>query len=248
MGSRLAGRIALVTGASKGIGRAVAKRYALEGATVIAIARNKKELISLDDEITQATGQSAVLVDEDLTKYATIDQVGEALFKRYGKLDIVVGAAGILGQLSPVGHIPPEIWDRVFALNLTANWRLLRSVDPLLRQSDAGRAIFVTCSQSSMPAAFWGAYGASKAALDQMIRIYATEMVETKVKANLIDPGPVRSALRIKAFPGEDQDTLRSPEDVTNVFVDLADPANNKSGERVTIENLFSEVPSTPLK
>ena len=234
-GSRLAGRVALVTGASKGIGRAVAKRFALEGATVVAIARSKKDLLSLDDEITEATGQSVVLVDEDLTKFETIDQVGEALFKRYGKLDIVVGAAGALGQLSPVGHIPPAIWDKTIALNLTANWRLLRTVDPLLRQSDAGRAIFVTCSQGSMPAAFWGAYGASKAALDQMVRIYAAEMTETNIKANLIDPGPVRTALRLKAFPGEDQDTLRSPDDVTNAFVDLAETAHDKTGERVTI-------------
>ncbi|NKB45023.1 MAG: SDR family NAD(P)-dependent oxidoreductase [Alphaproteobacteria bacterium] len=234
-GDRLAGRIALVTGASRGIGRAVAKRFADEGATIIALARTKNELLSLDDEITESSGQSAVLVDEDLTAFDKIDQVGEALFKRYGKLDVVVGAAGTLGQLSPVGHIPPKFWDQVFALNVTANWRLLRSVDPLLRQSDAGRAIFVTCSQGSLPAPYWGAYGASKAALDQMVRIYAAEMVETKVCANLIDPGPVRSTLRLKAFPGEDQNMLRSPEDVTTAFVDLADPAHDKTGERVTI-------------
>ncbi|MBT5242126.1 MAG: SDR family NAD(P)-dependent oxidoreductase [Rhodospirillaceae bacterium] len=236
-GDRLAGRIALVTGASKGIGRAVAKRFALEGATVIAIARSKKELLSLDDEITDSTGQSAVLVDEDLTAFDTIDKVGEALFTRYGKIDVVVGAAATLGQLSPVGHIPPKFWDQVFALNVTANWRLLRSVDPLLRQSDAGRAIFVTCSQGSLPAPYWGGYGASKAALEQMVRIYAAEMTESKICANLIDPGPVRSALRLKAFPGEDQDSLRAPEDVTDAFVDLADPAHDKTGERVTIDD-----------
>lgn len=235
-GDRLAGRIALVTGASKGIGRAVAKRFALEGATIIALARNKDELLSLDDEITESTGQSAVLVDEDLTAFDTIDKVGEALFTRYGKLDVVVGAAATLGQLSPVGHIPPKFWDQVFALNVTANWRLLRSVDPLLRQSDAGRAIFVTCSQGSLAAPYWGGYGASKAALEQMVRIYAAEMAESKICANLIDPGPVRSALRLKAFPGEDQKALRSPDDVTDVFVDLAVPTHDKTGERVTID------------
>jgi NAD(P)-dependent dehydrogenase (short-subunit alcohol dehydrogenase family) len=236
-GGRLAGRIALVTGASRGIGRAVAKRFAEEGATVIAIARSKPDLLTLDDEIHAATGTNAVLVDENLTTFTTIDRVGEALFERYKKLDIVVGAAGMLGQLSPVGHIPPNIWEEVFALNVTANWRLLRSVDPLLRQSDAGRAIFVTCSQGSLPLPFWGAYGASKAALEQMVKIYASEMAESSVRANLIDPGPVRTALRLKAFPGEDQEKLKRPEDIAETFVDLASPAYIKTGERVTLAN-----------
>lgn len=232
---RLAGRIALVTGASQGIGRAVAKRFANEGATIIAIARSKKKLLTLDDEIKAATGQAAVLVDEDLTKFETIDQVGLALFERYKKLDIVVGAAATLGQLSPVGHIPPKTWDQVFALNMTANWRLLRSVDPLLRQSDAGRAIFVTCSSGALPLPFWGAYGASKAALEQMLKIYAAEMSETSIRANLIDPGPVATALRLKAFPGEDQAKLNKPEDITDSFVDLADPAQEKTGQRISL-------------
>ncbi|MEQ8508397.1 MAG: SDR family NAD(P)-dependent oxidoreductase [Rhodospirillaceae bacterium] len=232
---RLAGRIALVTGASQGVGRAVAKRFADEGATIIAIARSKKKLLTLDDEIKAATGQSAVLVDEDLTKFETIDQVGLALFERYKKLDIVVGAAATLGQLSPVGHIPPKIWDQVFALNMTANWRLLRSVDPLLRQSDAGRAIFVTCSPGALPLPFWGAYGASKAALEQMVKIYAAEMSESSIRANLIDPGPMATALRLKAFPGEDQAKLKKPEDITDSFVDLADPAQEKTGQRISL-------------
>lgn len=232
---RLSGRIALVTGASRGIGRAVAKRFAEEGATVVAVARTRSDLESLDDEIKAVSGNSAVLVDEDLTQFNTIDQIGVALFERYKRVDIVVGAAGVLGQLSPVGHVPPKIWDQVFALNVTANWRLLRSVDPLLRQSDAGRAIFVTCAQGTTPSPFWGAYGASKAALDLMIRTYACELEQTAVKANLIDPGAVRTALRRKAFPGEDETKWPAPEEITDAFVDMASPTYDKSGERVTL-------------
>jgi len=232
---RLSGRIALVTGASKGIGRAVAKRFAAEGATVIAVARTKNALMSLDDEITSLTGQPAVLVDENLTEFDKCDQIGAALHDRYGKLDVLVGAAATLGQLSPVGHIPPKTWDQVFALNLTANWRLLRALDPLLRQSESGRAIFVSCSPGSAPLPFWGAYGASKAALEQMAGSYAAEMSESSVRANIIDPGPVRTALRQKAFPGEDESKLKSPDDVAEAFVALAEPSCALNGERVTI-------------
>ena len=232
---RLSGRTALITGASRGIGRAVAKRFAQEGATIIAVARTVSDLETLDDEIKADSGGTVVLVNEDLTQFDTIDQIGSALFERYKRLDIMVGAAGMLGQLSPVGHVPPKTWDEVFALHVTANWRLLRSMDPLLRQSEAGRAIFVTCAQGAKPSPFWGAYGASKAALDQMVRIYAREMEETAVKANLIDPGPVRTALRLKAFPGEDQSKLPAPEDITDPFVDLASSTYDKTGERVTL-------------
>ncbi len=232
---RLAGRIALVTGASKGIGRAVAKCFAGEGATIVAVARSKDALLSLDDEITALSGQPAVLVDEDLTEFDKTDHIAAALHDRYGKLDILAGVAGTLGQLSPVGHIPVKTWDQVFALNLTANWRLLRALDPLLRQSDAGRALFVSCSPGSMPKPFWGAYGASKAALEQMVGSYAAEMSESSVRANIIDPGPVRTALRQKAFPGEDESTLRSPDDVAEAFVVLAEAGCDMNGERVTI-------------
>jgi NAD(P)-dependent dehydrogenase (short-subunit alcohol dehydrogenase family) len=232
---RLLGRIALVTGASKGIGRAVAKRFAAEGATLIAVARSKDGLMSLDDEITASSGQPAVLVDENLTDFDKCYHIAAALHNRYGKLDILVGAAGTLGQLSPVGHIPPKVWDQVFALNLTANWRLLRALDPLLRQSEAGRAIFVSCSPGSLPMPFWGAYGASKAALEQMVGSYASEMNESSVRANIIDPGPVRTALRQKAFPGEDESKLKTPEEVADAFVPLAEAACTLNGERVTI-------------
>jgi len=232
---RLAGRIALVTGASRGIGRAVAKRFAREGATVIAVARTKPDLLSLDDEIKDLTGNSAVLVDEDLTDFETIDRIGAALFERYKKLDILVGAAGTLGQLSPTTHVPPNIWEQVMALNATAHWRTLRSVDPLLQQSEAGRVIFVTCSQGSLAAPFWSAYGASKAALEHMTQSYAQEMQESAVRANLIDPGPVQTKLRLKAFPGEDQTKLKTPDDITDTFVEMATAAYDKTGQRVTI-------------
>lgn len=232
---RLEGRIALVTGASRGIGRAVAKRFALEGATVIAVARTKPDLLSLDDEIKDLTGQTAILVDEDLTDFETIDRIGAALFERYKKLDILVGAAGMLGQLSPTTHVPPNIWEQVMALNATAHWRTLRSVDPLLRQSEAGRVIFVTCSQGSLPAPFWSAYGASKAALEYMTQSYAQEMLETTVRANLIDPGPVQTKLRMKAFPGEDETKLRTPDEITDAFVELASADYEKTGQRVSI-------------
>ena len=232
---RLAGRLALVTGASRGIGRAVAKRFAKEGATVVAVARTRADLESLDDEITAMTGANAVLVDSDLTHFNIIDDIGKALFDLYGRLDILVGAAGTLGQLSPVGHVPPDVWDNVFALHVTANWRLLRSLDLLLRQSEAGRALFVTCAQGTKPSPFWGPYGASKAALDQMALTYAKELEETNIKVNLIDPGPVRTELRQRAFPGEDQNTLPAPEDITGAFVGMVTASYDKTGERVTL-------------
>jgi len=232
---RLLGRIALVTGATKGIGRAVAKRLAAEGATVVAVGRSQADLESLDDQIKQETGSNAVLVDNDLTDFAVIDQIGQALYERYQRLDVLVGAAGTLGQLSPVGHVPPEVWEQVFALNVTANYRLLRSMDMLLRQSAAGRALFVTCNQGSKPSPFWGPYAASKAALEQLVQTYAAEMAETKVKANLIDPGPVRTALRLQAFPGEDQSKLPAPEDVTGRFVEIAGADYGKTGQRITL-------------
>ncbi len=235
LSGRLAGRIALITGASQGIGRAVAKRFADEGATVVALARTRSDLESLDDDINAKTGNHAVLVDSDLTQFNIIDDIGKALFDRYQRLDIVVGTAGTLGQLSPVGHVPPEVWENVFALHVTANWRLLRSVDALLRQSDAGRALFVTCTQGTQPSPFWGPYGASKAALDQMVLTYAEEMQETKVKVNLIDPGPVRTALRLRAFPGEDQNTLPAPDNITDAFVDMVVSSYDKTGERVIL-------------
>lgn len=230
---RLAGRVALITGASRGIGRAVALRYAREGAQVIAVARTLGGLEELDDEIRSIDGaKRPVLVAEDLTDFAKIDQMGHAVFQRFGKLDILVGNAAILGTLSPLGHIKPDDWEMVMAVNVTANYRLIRSFDPLLRQSDAGRAIFVTSGVASGVFPYWGAYAASKAALEMMVLVYAGEVTKTKLKVNLLDPGVVRTRMRAEAFPGEDPGKVPPPETVTHVFVDLALPSCPVHGTR----------------
>lgn len=232
---RLAGRIALVTGASRGIGRAVALRFAQEGAHVIAYARTQGALEELDDEIFKITGSHATLVAENLTKFEKIDQTGGAIFQRWGKLDIVVGAAATLGQLSPMQSYTPKMWEGVFAINLHANWRLIRSLDPLLRASDAGRAIFVTSGVARDARMYWGPYAASKAALEQMVRAYAAEIAHTRMRVNLLDPGRVRTRLRAEAFPGEDPNALPTPESVTGAFVDLAEAACTRNGELVAV-------------
>ena len=221
---RLEGRVALITGASRGIGAAVAKRFTAEGAQVILLARTQASLEEVDDEI-RAAGGKATLVPLDLRKPDDIDRMGMSLFQRFGKLDILVGNAGVLGGLSPVGHYAFKDWDEVMAVNLTANWRLIRSFDALLRQSDAGRAIFTTSGVTNEPHPFWGAYAASKASLETLALTWASEVAKTtKLKINLVDPGVVRTRLRVEAFPGEDPQTLASPDSVADVYVDLAAP------------------------
>lgn len=230
MAKALQDRIALVTGASRGIGRAVALRFAAEGATVIALARTSADLETLDDEITKLGG-NCVLIAEDLTDYPKIDQIGAALHERFGKLDILVGNAAILGKLGPLGHVKPRDWDKVMAINVTANWRLIRSFDPLLRASDSGRAIFVTSGVGSTP--YWGPYAASKAALETMVEVYAGEVAKTSMKVNLVDPGVVRTGMRASAFPGEDPSTLPAPETITDTFVELASVSCKNNGDIV---------------
>jgi NAD(P)-dependent dehydrogenase (short-subunit alcohol dehydrogenase family) len=227
----LAGRIALVTGASRGIGRAVALRLAREGAHVIAMARTQGALEELDDEIRKVSGGPATLVAEDITAYDKIDQVGAALYQRYGRLDILVGNAGYLGQLSPMAHYTPKMWNDVFAVNVTANWRLIRSLDVLLRASDAGRAMFLTSTVAQTARMYWGPYAAAKAALENMVRAYALEAAHTPLKVNLINPGAVRTRMRAKAYPGEDPNSLPAPEDVTDIFVEAASPAFTGTGQ-----------------
>jgi len=231
--NRLAGRVALITGASRGIGRAIAKRFAQEGAHVILVATTEGALEEVDDEIFDATGQHATLVPLDLTDFSGIDNLGAAIFERHGKLDILVGNAGILGTLTPLGHMKPDIWQNVMDVNLTANWRLLRSMDPLLRQSDAGRAIFVTSTVGSLPRAYWGAYSISKAGLEMMTKIYAEEVAKTPVRANLINPGATRTAMRAKAMPGEDPQTVKIPDDLSEIFVRMAESAWTTNGVTV---------------
>ncbi len=233
---RLEGRIALITGASRGIGRAVAKRYAHEGAQLILIARTSGALEEVDDEIREISGVGAMLVPLDLTEGELIDQLGAALFERFGRLDILVGNAAMLGGLRPVGHFPPEVWEEVMAINLTANWRLIRSLDPLLRLSDAGRAMFVTSGVTEIEALpFWAAYTASKAALEALVRTYAAELKRTNIKANIIDPGTAATNMRAEAFPGEDPDTLAAPDDITERFVELAEVSYGENGVKVFV-------------
>ncbi len=227
---RLSGRIALVTGASRGIGRAVAKRFAEEGAHVIINARTQGALEELDDEI-QAIGGQATLVPGDLTDFDMIDQMGRAVFERWKKLDILVGNAGVLGTLSPIPHINPKTWDQVMAVNVTVNYRLIRSFDPLLRASDAGRTIFVSSGVASKPRAYWGVYAVSKAALETMARIYAEEVKSSNLRVNIINPGATRTGMRAEAMPGEDPEILKTPESITGLFVDLAAPSCQKHGE-----------------
>lgn len=227
---RLEGRIALVTGASRGIGAAVARRFAEEGAQLILVARTTGGLEELDDDIRKISGRSATLVPMDLTDYDKIDQMGALLFERFGHLDVLVGNAGMLGVLSPLGHTDPKVWERTMAVNLTANWRLIRSMDPLLQRSEAGRAIFVTSSVGTEPRAYWSAYAVSKAGLEMLARTYAAENAKSKVNINLINPGGTRTAMRAQAMPGEAPESVKLPEAVTDAFVDLAEASCQANG------------------
>lgn len=226
----LEGRIAVVTGASRGIGRAAAIALAGAGAHVVAVARTQGALEELDDAI-RAVGSSATLVPLDLTDYEAIDRLGAAINARWRRLDILVGNAGILGALMPIGHITPKVWGQVMDVNVTANWRLIRSLDPLLRMSDAGRAIFVSSGAASTCRAYWGPYAVSKAALEALVRTYAAENETTAIKAMLLNPGPLRTAMRRSAMPGEDPETLRTPEEFAPQIVRLASPAWSETGQ-----------------
>lgn len=235
MTGRMQDRIALVTGASRGIGRAVALRFAEEGATVVALARTQGALEELDDEIKARTGRNAVLVAESLTDYDKIDQMGAALFQRFGRLDVLVANAGSLGMLAPVGHIGIKQFQECMDVNVTANWRLIRSLDPLLRQSPAGRAIFVTSGVAQADGRpYWGAYAAAKAALETLVKTWAHEIESvSSVKANILDPGRIRTRMRASAYPGEDPQTLPPPEAITGSFVDLASPDTTETAQVV---------------
>ena len=231
---RLDGRIALVTGASRGIGRAVARRFAAEGAQLILVARTSGGLEEADDEIRAAGGEPAMLVPLDVCQGELVDQLGAALHERFGRLDILVGNAAMLGGLRPVGHYPPDVWEDVIALNLTANWRLIRSLDPLLRLSEAGRAMFVTSGVTEgVSPAYWSAYTASKAGLEALVHTYAAELLRTNLKVNIIDPGTAATNMRAEAFPGEDPATLKAPDEITERFVELAEASYSESGTKV---------------
>jgi NAD(P)-dependent dehydrogenase (short-subunit alcohol dehydrogenase family) len=217
---QLSNRVALVTGASRGLGRSAALALAREGAHVIAMARTEGGLTELDDEI-KALGGTATLVPADIRDHEAIDRLGAAIFERWKRLDILVGNAGILGKLTPMAHIEPKLWDEVMAVNLTANYRLIRSLDPLLRASDAGRAVFVTSGLAQKCWAYWGPYSISKAALEAMVRTYAAEIETTPMRANCFSPGATRTKMRATAMPGEDPETLPHPDEVANQIIPM---------------------------
>jgi NAD(P)-dependent dehydrogenase (short-subunit alcohol dehydrogenase family) len=231
----LSGKIALITGASQGIGAAVAKAYAKEGAHVILLARNVAGLEVLDDEI-KALGGSATIMPVDLLKLEALDQLGPVLYERFGKLDIFVGNAGMLGTLGPLTHADPKEFQKVMDINVMANYRLIRTLDPLLKASDAGRVILVSTGASvTKGRAYWGAYAISKAGLESMANVYAQECAQTNVRVNVIDPGAVRTDMRKSAKPGEDPMSLPAPEDMTQEFVNLAVSTCDKNGEIIRL-------------
>jgi NAD(P)-dependent dehydrogenase (short-subunit alcohol dehydrogenase family) len=227
----LATKIALITGATRGIGFAVAKRFAQEGAHVIATGRSVKGLEQLDDEI-KALGGSATLVPLDLLETDKIEMMAQNIANRFGKLDILVGNAGVLGELTPMAHTSPEQWDKVIAINLTANYHLLRCFDMLLKLSEHPRAMFVSSGVTEGAYPYWGAYAVSKSALEKMVETYAAENAKTNLKANLIDPAAVRTKMRAAAFPGEDPQTLPHPDDITELFVTLASEELKETGKK----------------
>ena len=228
----LEGRIALVTGASRGIGRAAAFALAKAGAHVILVARTVGGLEEADDEI-QKMGGTATLVPMNLRDGDAIDRLGASIFERWGRLDAFFGNAGVLGQLTPLAHLEPKVFQEVMEVNVSANWRLIRSLDPLLRLSDAGRALFVTSGAARKHTAYWGAYSISKAALESMALTYAQECEGTKVKVNLINPGPMRTAMRRKAMPGEDPSVLPVPEEMAPKIVEMLSASFDGNGTTV---------------
>lgn len=229
MSKGLANRVAVVTGASRGIGRAVALELARAGAHVVALARTVGGLEELDDAI-RAAGGAATLVPVDIKDFDALDRLGAALHERWGKLDVLFANAGVLGPITPIGHVDPTSWDDVMAVNVTANWRLLRSLDPLLRASDAGRAVFLSSGAAHKCLAYWGPYSISKAAVEALARTYAAETASTAVRVTIVNPGPLRTAMRAAAMPGEDPMTLRTPEEIAPKLVPLVSPEWTQTG------------------
>jgi NAD(P)-dependent dehydrogenase (short-subunit alcohol dehydrogenase family) len=234
MSAPLADTIALVTGASRGIGAAAAIELARLGARVVVTARTQGGLEETDDAI-RALGGEATILPLDLREATQIDAIGPTLFQRFGRVDILVHNAGALGRLTPVSHILPDDWSDVVAVNLSAAWRLIRTTDPLLRQSPAGRAVFVTESRARDPKAYWGAMGATKAGMEHLVLTYAQEVAITPVRVNLFDPGPVATRMRSNAFPGEDRATLPTPESVAPSLVALCLPSEQRNGVLVGV-------------
>jgi NAD(P)-dependent dehydrogenase (short-subunit alcohol dehydrogenase family) len=226
----LASGIALVTGASRGIGYATARALAKAGAHIVAVARTQGGLEELDDEIRK-DGGSATLVPLSMTDFDGIARLGAALHERHGKLDILVGNAGVPGPSSPLGHIEPKAWNDAMMVNASANFQLIRCMEPLLKQSDAGRAVFITSGAASKAPAYLGPYAASKAALETLVRVWAAETATTAMRVNLFSPGPIRTRMRATVFPGEDPMTLETPEQVAELIVPMCSPEWSETGK-----------------
>lgn len=239
MDKPLQGRIALVTGASRGIGYHVARELGLAGAHVVAVARTQGGLEDLDDEIRAAGGETT-LVPLDLADMAGIDRLGGAIHERWGKLDIMVANAAMLGSISPIGHVEAKVFEKLMTLNVTSVWRLIRSLDPLLRQSDAGRALILSSSVAHSARAYWGPYAASKAAVETLARSWAEENLQTRLKVNSVDPGATRTAMRAQAAPGEDPLSLPHPSSVGASIARLAHPDVSETGKLYVVrQNRF---------
>jgi NAD(P)-dependent dehydrogenase (short-subunit alcohol dehydrogenase family) len=236
MAAPLEGRVALITGASRGIGAALALELAKLGAQCVLVARTQGGLEDVDDAIRAAGGKPATLLPFDLQKAEKdIDMIGPSIVERFGRLDILVHNAGALNKLTPVAHIEPRDWAEVMAVNLTASWRLIRSCDPPLRASDAGRAVFLTTGVAQNPRAYWGMYGASKAGMENLVMTWAAEVEATPVRVNLVDPGRTATKLRAAAYPGEDPDSIAQPADVAPGIAALCLPSETRHGARVLI-------------
>ena len=233
MGTQLAGRVALVTGASRGIGAAVAIELARRGAHVVLTARTQGGLEETDDAI-RAAGGTATLLPLDLVKeQERIDAIGPTLYERFDRMDILVHAAGSINRLTPVAHIEPGDWNQVLGVTLSAAWRLIRSCDPPLRASDAGRAVFLTDTRAAMPTPYWGMYGAAKAGLDHLTLTWAAETADTRLRVNLFAPPPTATKLRALAFPGIPPESLAQPADVAPAIADLCGPGEARTGRRL---------------
>ena len=231
----LQNKVALVTGASRGIGRAAAIALADAGAHVICVARTTGGLEDTDDEIQKAGG-SATLVPLNIRDFDALDRLGKSIFDRWGRLDAFLGNAGSLGVLTPLSHLEPKIFQELIEVNVTANWRMIRSFDPLLRMSDAGRALFISSGAARKHTQFWGGYAMAKAALESLALTYAAECSTTNVKVNLLNPGPMRTAMRARAMPGEDPESLPAPDAVAPLIVELLSPSNMRNGELVSFK------------
>jgi NAD(P)-dependent dehydrogenase (short-subunit alcohol dehydrogenase family) len=233
----LDGRVALITGASRGIGAALALELAKLGAQCVLVARTQGGLEEVDDAIRSAGGKPATLLPFDLQKAEKdIDMIGPSIVERFGRLDILVHNAGTLNKLTPVAHIEPRDWAEVMAVNLTASWRLIRSCDPPLRASDAGRAVFVTTGRVLRPRAYWGMYGASKAGMEHLVMTWAQEVEATSLRVNLVDPDIVATKMRAAAMPGEDPSTIPQPADVAPGIATLCLPSETRHGARILLE------------